>query len=363
LNQILQAEFAEHLENTPGNHRNGKITKRVTSSQGELSIETPRDRSGSFEPQIIAKRQRSLKDELGDKIIDLYSRGATLEDIQDHLKSIYEVDMSKSLISKITDRILPELEAWENRPLEAVYPIVWFDALHLKIRKDNHIVCRAVYFALGVNSEGYRELLGMYIGDRESSKFWLGVLNNLYNRGVEDILIACTDNLPGFTKVIKAVFPQAQTQLCIVHQIRNSLKYATREDQRELAKDLKPIYQALNESEAFKALEEFKRKWDEHYPVAVNQWYQNWDNLTHFLKFNFHIRRLIYTTNHIENFNRQARAVTKKRIIMPNEISVKKVIYLMYKNMCKKKRTPVKKWGLIKQQLEILFPKRMKATI
>ena len=312
----LEGELEAHLseENRAlGNRKNGKVSKRVKTGTGSFELETPRDRDASFEPQLVKKRQTILGESLEQKVIGLYGIGMSYEDIAAHLDEMYGVDLSAAMMTAITDKIIPRLREWQTRPLEIVYPIVWMDALFYKVRQEDKVVSKAVYVLLGVNSGGLREVLGLYSCETESARFWLGVLGDLKQRGVKDILIACIDNLTGFEEAIGTVFRETEVQLCVVHQIRNSLKYLSTRDARAFMPDLKRVYQAINKSEAELGLDELEARWGKKYPMVIRSWRQNWAGLSAFFKYPAEIRKVIYTTNPIENLNRQLRKTTKTK--------------------------------------------------
>ncbi len=363
LNKALEAEMDNHLnddERSTGNKRNGKGTKSVKSTLGTLEVTTPQDRHSSFEPEIIKKRQTILADNLSDKIIGLYGVGNSYRDIQGHLKELYDTDISLSVLTDITDRIIPDIKAWQNRPLDELYCIVWLDAMHYKVHEEGKVVAKAIYNILGVNVEGRKEVLGMYISESEGANFWLNALTQIQNRGVNDILIACTDNLKGFSEAIASVFPAAQVQKCIVHQIRNSLKFIASKNQKEFMTDLKLVYKAVSKEAAELALDELEEKWGQKYPMVIDSWRRNWDELSTYFEYAEPIRKIIYTTNTVEGFHRQVRKVTKTKGAFTSEMGLKKLIYLVIKNIEKKWTSPLQNWGLTVQQLYIKFGHRMK---
>jgi len=333
LERALKAEMDDHLGYKPyarsegENARNGSYTKTLTTEQGAFDIEVPRDRDGEFEPAIVPKRTTRING-LDQKILTLYAKGMSLSDIQQQLYELYEVEVSESLISRVTDEILDEVKAWQNRPLESVYPIVFFDCIVVKVRQDKRIINKAVYIALGIDKSGLKDVLGLWISENEGAKFWLGNLTELKNRGMQDMLIACTDNLTGMSDAITAVFPKCEHQLCIVHQIRNSLAYVSYKDRKELAADLKPIYTAATEDEALVALQSFESKWGQKYPQISKSWLNHWANLVGFLQYPKTIRRMIYTTNAIESVNSGLRKITNNKRIFPSDESVFKSFYL-----------------------------------
>jgi len=366
LNKALEAEMEAHLdepERSKGNKRNGKGNKQVKTSVGTFDIQTPQDRQSSFEPEIIKKRQTILADTLSDKIIGLYGLGMSYRDICSHIKEIYDTEISHSVLTEITDRIIPDIKAWQNRPLEPLYCIVWLDAMFYKVKVDGKIKHRALYNVIGVNKDGRKDLLGMYISESEGANFWLQVLTDLQNRGLKDILIACTDALTGFTEAILSVFPKTEVQLCVVHQIRNSLKYVASKDQKEFMRDLKLVYKATSKAVAEDELLNLEEKWGEKYPVVIQSWQRNWEHLSQYFKYTEAIRRLIYTTNAVEGFHRQVRKVTKTKGSFPNDMALLKLVYLATMNIQKKWTTPLHNWSLTIQQLYIRFEDRVKLDL
>lgn len=364
LDASLQGELEGHLlegkaqETGRNNRRNGLSTKKVKTLYGPIDITTPRDRNGSFEPEILPKRQTTLGDGLDHKIIGLYALGMSYTDICDHLSQMYQLTLSPATITSITDKILPEIEQWQTRPLESVYPILWLDAIHYKVREDNAIKTKAVYCLIGLNREGVKDLLGMYIGENESARFWLSVLNDIHRRGVNDILIASIDNLKGFAQAIEAVFPHTRVQLCIVHQVRNSLKYVPYKDRKEVAQTLKDIYQSNDLVQAEKALNQLDLQWRAKYPSMVKSWLENWERLSQMFDFPDQIRKLIYTTNVIESFNSQLRKVTKSKRVFTNDQALMKLLFLVQQKIYEK-AGPILGWKQIMAQLIIIFEDRM----
>ncbi len=368
LEEALEAEMEGHLSSDEsgrevGNKRNGKGRKTVKSSHGEVDIETPQDRHSSFQPQIIEKRQRILADNLEKQIIAMYGLGNSLRDIQSHISEMYDTEISTHVLSEITERIVPKVKQWQSRPLEPVYCIVWLDAMHFKVREDGKVKHKALYNVLGINKEGKKEILGMYISESEGANFWLQVLTDLQNRGVKDILIACTDNLTGFTEAIHSVFPKADIQLCVVHQIRNSLKYVASKEQKVFMKDLKLVYQADTKDQAETALLELEEKWGKKYPVVIRSWNDNWDRLSTYFEYSPSIRRLIYTTNTVEGFHRQVRKVTKSKGAFTSDMALLKLVYLVTRRIEKKWTSPLQNWGLTVQQLAIRFEGRLELDL
>lgn len=366
LESALQAEMDVHLseeERQGGNKRNGKGTKTIKSAEGTFQIDTPQDRQSSFAPQIIKKRETILADNLADKIIGLYGLGMSLRDISAHIKEMYDSEISHTVLSEITDRIIPQVKAWQNRPLEPVYCIVWLDAMHYKVREEGQVQHKALYNILGINPEGRKEVLGAYVSESEGANFWLSVLTDLQNRGLDDILIACTDNLRGFTEAIGSVYPKAEVQSCIVHQIRNSLKYVASKDQKEFMRDLKRVYRADTKDLAGMELETLADKWEAKYPIVIASWQNNWEKLTTYFQYTAPIRKLIYTTNAVEGYHRQIRKVTKTKGAFTSDMALLKLVYLATKNIEKKWTSPLQNWSLTVQQLAIRFGERLPLAI
>ena len=363
IEKALQAEMGSHLEGSENNKRNGKGKKTIKSSLGSFEIETPTDRKSSFEPEIIKKRQTILAENLSEKIIGLYGLGMSLRDISSHIKEMYDSDISHTVLGQITDQIIPDIKSWQNRPLESVYCIVWLDAMHYKVRVDGKVQHKALYNILAVNKEGKKEILGMYISESEGANFWLQVLTDLQQRGLKDILIACTDNLRGFSEAILSIYPKTQIQKCIVHQIRNSLKYIASKDQKAFMKDLKLVYKATNKSIAEDQLLILEEKWGEKYPVVIESWNNNWEELSAYFEYTEPIRKIIYTTNAVEGFHRQIRKVTKTKGAFTNDMALLKLVYLATKNIEKKWISPLQNWSLTIQQLYIKFGDRIPLDI
>jgi transposase-like protein len=366
LDKALQAEMDGHLNETERlekNKRNGVRSKTVKTSHGNIEVNTPQDRNSTFQPEIIKKRQTILQDQLSEKIIGLYGLGMSYRDITAHIKEMYDTDISHNVLTQITDQIIPDIEQWQNRPLESMYCIVWLDAMHYKVKVDGRIQSKAVYNILGVNKDGYKEILGTYISESEGANFWLSVLTDLNNRGLDDILIACTDNLKGFSEAILSVFPKAEIQKCIVHQIRNSLKYVASKNHKEFMKDLKKVYRADTKALAERELTELDDKWGEKYPVVLESWKNNWDELTTYFEYTKSIRKLIYTTNIVEGYHRQIRKVTKTKGAFTNDMALMKLVYLATKNIQKKWTSPLHNWSLTVQQLYIKFGNRIKLDL
>jgi putative transposase len=362
----LQGEMDAHLGyekhaqegKNSGNSRNGYGTKTITGDFGNTEIEIPRDRNASFEPQLIPKGQKRFEG-FDDKIIALYARGMSTRDIQSHLQELYGVEVSPTLISNVTDSVIEEAKGWQSRPLDAVYPIVYFDAIVMKCQENKRVINKAVYLALGVNLEGQKEVLGLWISQNEGAKFWLQVLTEINNRGVKDIFIACVDGLVGFPEAIEAVYPKTTVQLCIVHMIRNSLRFVGWAQRKEVAQDLKTIYGAATLSEAEQALEDFSDKWDVKFPTISGSWRRHWDNLVPFLAYPTEIRKVIYTTNAIESLNMTIRKVTKNRRVLPSDDAVLKCLYLALQNIAKKWTMPLRDWGSALGRFAIEFEGRI----
>jgi transposase-like protein len=366
LEAALEGELDAHLdesERKEGNRRNGKGTKTVQTSAGPVEIETSRDRNATFEPELIKKRETVLADTLETKILGMYGLGMSFRDISAHLKETYDADISHATLSAITDRIIPVIKEWQARPLESVYCIVWLDAMHYKVKDQGKIVPRAVYHILGINTEGRKDLLGMYVSESEGANFWLSVLSDLKSRGVEDILIASIDALKGFAEAIQTIFPKTEIQSCIVHQIRNSLKYVATKDQKPFLADLKEVYQSTTKELAEQQLDVLDQKWGKKYPLVINSCRNNWDRLSTYFKYDPAIRKLIYTTNTIEGFHRQVRKVTKTKGAFPSDMALLKLVYLAYKNIRKKWTSPLQNWSLTVSQLSIWFEGRIKLSL
>ena len=367
LENGLEGELDEELGYTKydyknkvtDNSRNGTSPKKVRSSYGEIDLNVPRDRKGEFEPELVKKQQTSISGDIEEKILSMYAKGMTTSDIEAHIRDIYGLSVSDSTISRITDKILPLVKEWQSRPLESVYAVVFMDAIHFHVRSEGQIIKKAVYIAIGINMEGTREVLGMWIGENESAKFWLSVLNGLKNRGLEDILIACVDGLSGFPGAIEAAYPKTEIQQCIIHQIRNSTKYVSYKDIKVLMSDLKEVYAAVDEQTALDSLERFADKWDGKYPKISKSWQEHWANLSTYFKYPLEVRTLIYTTNTIEGFNRQLRKVTKSKTVFPTDDSLLKMLYLAMTDITKKWTGRRKDWGTIHSQLEVFFEGRI----
>jgi transposase-like protein len=366
IERTLQAELTDHLGYEPyapegrgaDNCRNGKASKTLQSDSGPLPIEVPRDRDSSFEPKLVRKRQRRLEG-FDDKVLSLYARGLSTRDIQGQLEELYGVEVSPTLISNVTDAVMEEVRAWQSRPLSAVYPILYFDALFVKTRQDGPVMTKAVYLALGINLEGEKELLGLWVAQTEGSKFWLSVFNELKNRGVQDCFIACVDGLKGLPEAIEAVFPVTQVQLCIVHKLRNSLKYVPWKERKAVAKDLRAIYAAATLTEAELALQRFSERWDAKYPAIGPSWRADWQRLTVFFNYSPEIRKVIYTTNAVESLNYSLRKLLKMRGAFPNDDSIVKILFLAINRVAKKWTMPIRDWRSALNQFVILFGDRV----
>jgi transposase-like protein len=367
LQELLEAELDVSLgydknqknEANTDNKRNGHYPKTVKSTLGELKLDIPRDRNGEFEPAIVPKYCRDISG-IEEKVISLYARGLSTRDIGAELNELYGIHVSAEMVSRITDRILPEIKEWQSRPLEPVYPFIFMDAIPYKMREDGRIINRAAYVVLGVTLEGNKDILSITIGANESSRFWLGMLNDLKNRGVQDVLFFCVDGLPGFREAIEAVYPDSQVQRCIIHMLRNSFKYVSYKDLRAFSSDFKSVYKAPNEEAARKELEDIREKWGKKYPYAISNWESNWDVVNPFFQFGDDIRRIMYTTNIIEGLNRQFRKVTKTKSVFPNDASLEKILYLASVNVMKKWKMRYRNWDLVLSQLNLLYEDRLK---
>jgi putative transposase len=356
----LEGELDSHLgQEIAANRRNGKSKKTIKAMDGNFELNTPRDRAGTFSPQLVKKHQTTLNDELEDKIIALYGLGMSYKDISGHIEEMYGIEVSAGTLSAVTDKIIHTVKEWQARPLESTYPIVWLDAIHYKIREDGKVLSKAVYTILGVNLEGRKEVLGLYISENEGANFWLQVLTDLSNRGVNDILIACVDGLKGFPEAIEAIFPDTEVQLCVVHQIRNSLRYVGSRDRKEFMADLKRVYKASNKDLAASELDTLEDKWNGKYPIVIKSWRNNWERLSQYFKYPEDIRRIIYTTNTIEAVHRQFRKLTKTKGAFPNQDSLLKLLYMGIQNASKKWTMPIQNWSLTISQLAIFFEGRL----
>lgn len=362
INAALEGEMDAHLteeSRQAGNRRNGKMQKQVQTPVGEVTVSTPCDRDSSFDPQFIKKRETMLAEGMAEKIISMYALGTSTRAISDWMEENLSCRVSAETISSITDRVLPEIKSWRSRSLDPVYAIVWLDAIHYKVMDEKGFaVTRAIYNVLGVGKNGKKDLLGMYISKSEGSNFWLSVLSDLQNRGVKDILITCIDGLKGFPDAIKSVFPETNVQLCIVHQIRNSLKYVGSKNQKVFLADLKRVYSAVSKEAAETQLDSLETKWGEQYPIVIKSWRDNWERLTEYFQYTPMIRKLIYTTNTVEGYHRQIRKVTKNKGVFPNDTALEKLVYLAYRNIRKKWTMPLANWAEISQQLAIKFGER-----
>lgn len=365
LQEMMNAEFDNSMgyskydkTSEKTNYRNGTTKKNLKSEFGEFEFETPRDRNGEFEPKIVPKNTRDVSG-IEDKIISLYARGLTTREINEQIQDLYGIEVSATMVSNITDRIIPEIKEWQERPLDSVYPILFIDAVHFSVREENRVVKKAAYIVLGINKDGYKEILGIWIGENESSKFWLGVLNDLKQRGVVDILIMCSDNLTGIKQAIETAYPKTIQQRCIVHMIRNSVKFVSYKDLKEFCKDLKTIYTSKNEKQGYEELQKVKEKWKDKYIGAFKTWEENWDAICPFFQFSEPIRKIMYTTNTIESLNRQFRKYTKTKSVFPTDMSLLKCLYLSTKNITKKWTAPYQNWGPILSELSIIFDGRI----
>ena len=372
IQEMLEAEMDEHLgyssyersDNT--DYRNGKKTKKILGNFGETEIEVPQDRDGSFEPKVVQKRQKDISG-IEQKIISLYTKGMTTRQISETIEDIYGFEVSDGMVSDITDRLLPQIEEWQNRPLDEVYPVVFIDAVHFSVRDNGQISVRdngqirklAAYVIPAVSLTGHKEVLSIHIGENESAKYWLGVLNELKNRGVKDILVICADGLSGMKEAVAAAYPQTELQRCIVHQVRNTLKYVGEKNKKEFANDLKAIYQAPSEKAALEQLERVTEKWEKDYPNAMKSWHTNWDVISPIFKFSAQVRKVIYTTNAIESLNSGYRRLNKQRSVFPSDTALLKALYLATTEISKKWTMPLRDWGKVLGELEIMYPDRL----
>ncbi|ASW80952.1 IS256 family transposase [Vibrio anguillarum] len=356
----LKAELEQHLEgDEQPNRKNGSSKKTIKSSVGTFELDTPRDRSGTFEPQLVKKNQTKLTDEIDRKILSMFSLGMSYRDIRGHVEDMYGIDVSEATITGVTDRLIPELKEWQQRPLDALYPFVWLDAIHYKIKEDGRYVSKAIYTILGLDVEGKKELLGLYLSESEGANYWLSVLTDLYNRGVEDILIACVDGLTGFPEAIATIYPDTEVQQCIIHQIRNSMKYVASKHQKAFMADLKPVYRAVSKEAAEMELDRLEAKWGQQYPIVIRSWRNKWANLSVYFKYPEYVRKAIYTTNAIEAVHRQFRKLTKTKGGFPNENSLLKLLYAGILNASKKWTMPIQNWNMTLSQLAIHFEGRL----
>lgn len=364
IEEMLESEMDEHLgykeyersENTDS--RNGKKTKKVRSKYGETEIAVPQDREGTFEPKVVKKRQKDISG-IEQKIIALYAKGMTTRQISETIEDIYGFEVSEGMVSDITDRLLPQIEEWQNRPLDEIYPIVFIDAIHFSVRDNGQIKKLAAYIILAISLTGHKDVLGIYVGENESSKYWLGVLNELKNRGVKDILVICADGLTGMKEAVAAAFPKTELQRCIVHQVRNTLKYVGEKNKKEFAADLKKIYHAPSEEAAQKQLKSVTEKWEKEYPNAMKSWHANWDVISPIFKFSAQVRKVIYTTNAIESLNSCYRRLNKQRSVFPSDTALLKALYLSTLEITKKWTVPLRDWGKVLGELEIMYPDRL----
>lgn len=365
IEKMLEGELDDHLgyekhqQSDNPNARNGHGRKKIKTGYGEMDIEVPRDREASFNPMLVPKRE-SMVEGLEEVMVSMYAKGMSVSDIQEHVKDIYKFDVSTTTISRITSRVAEDIIAWQNRPLEAVYLIVWMDGIVFKVRENSKVVNKTVYIAVGLRTDGLKEVLGMWLGKNETSAYWLGVLTDLKSRGLQDILITATDNLNGFTTTIRTVFPESSTQICVVHQIRNSMRYVVWKDRKEFTLDMKEIYGAPTREAAAHALSSFEQKWGGKYAYAIRSWKDNWDELTVFFDFPIEIRHIIYTTNLIENLNGKIRKYTKNKLSFPNDDAVLKSVYLALREASKKWTMPIRNWGIVLNQFLIIFGDRLK---
>ncbi len=367
LNEELNQHLASEKQNSGNdfsNRKNGHNSKTIKTRESSFILDAPRDRDSSFEPQIVKKNQTVLTEELDDKIIALYGLGMSYRDISSHIEEIYGIEISKSSITAITDKILPKIKEWQNRPLDEIYPIIFLDAMHFKCTEGNAVIGKAFYTVLGINQEGKKDVLGLYLSENEGANFWLSVLTDLQNRGVKDVLIACIDGLKGFPEAINSIFPKTEIQLCVIHQIRNSLKYIASKNQKEFMVDLKLVYKANSKDLAESKLIDLEEKWGKKYPLVLKSWNNNWHNLSGYFKYSAEIRKMIYTTNAVEGLHRQIRKVTKTKGAFTSHAALEKLIYLAIKNIAKKwHNQPIQNWSLIVGQLDIFFAGRLKLDL
>ncbi len=359
LDEELGYSKYDYKNKDTDNSRNGHSSKTLRTSFGDVDVCVPRDRKGEFEPHLLKKNQTSISQDIEEKILSMYAKGMSTGDVEAHIRDIYGIEVSDTTVSRVTDKILPIVKEWQQRPLESVYAVVFLDAIHYHVRSEGQIVKKAVYIAIGINLDGKKDVLGMWVGENESAKFWATILNGLRNRGVQDIFIACTDNLAGFSAAIEAVYPKTEIQNCIIHQLRNSSKYVSYKDLKALMADLKEVYAAVDETAALDALERFADRWDKKYPKIAQSWRDNWPNLSTYFKFPQEIRRLIYTTNTIEGFNRQLRKVTKAKTVFPTDDSLLKMLYLAMMDITKKWTGRRQDWSMIHAQMAVYFEDRM----
>lgn len=366
IENMMEAEMDEHLgyskseRSNSENARNGYKSKNLNSTYGRVQIDVPQDRQSTFAPQVVKKRQKDISD-IDNKIISMYAKGMTTRQISETINDIYGFEASEGFISDVTDKILPQIEEWQNRPLASVYPVVFIDAIHFSVRQDNIVNKLAAYIAVGINEDGVKEVLTIDIGENESSKYWLGVLNSLKNRGIQDILILCSDGLTGLKEAIATAFPKTEHQRCIVHMVRNTLKYVANKDMKDFAKDLRTIYTAPDEKTAAKRLEEVDKKWTPHYPAAMKRWHDNWDVITPIFKFSTAVRTAFYTTNAIESLNSSYRRLNRQRSVFPSAQALLKALYLATFEATKKWSMPIRNWGKVRGELSIMYPDRLPA--
>ena len=364
IQEMLESEMDEHLgyqeyeRSSNLDYRNGRKTKKIRGNFRETEIEVPQDRDGSFEPKVVKKRQKDISG-IEQKIISLYAKGMTTRQISETIEDIYGFEVSDGMVSDITDRLLPQIEDWQKRPLDEVYPIVFIDAVHFSVRDNGQIRKLAAYVILAVSMTGHKEVLSIHIGENESAKYWLGVLNELKNRGVKDVLVICADGLTGMKEAVSAAFPQTELQRCIVHQVRNTLKYVGEKNKKEFANDLKTIYHAPSEDAALEALDRVTEKWEDDYPNAMKSWYKNWDVISPIFKFSSDVRKVIYTTNAIESLNSGYRRLNKQRSVFPSDTALLKALYLATHEITKKWTMPLRNWGKVLGELEIMYPDRL----
>lgn len=367
VEQLLEAEMTEHLGypkysiegNNSGNSRNGTTPKNLLTTNGEIEVDIPRDRNGTFTPVVVPKHQRRLG-ELEDVVISMYAKGMSTRDIQDHFQQIYGAELSPVQISHITDKITEMVQQWHSRPLDELYPIIFLDAIHFKVREDGKIVSKAAYTCLAIDITGHKDMLGIWIGQAESSRFWLGILNDLKNRGVKDILITCVDGLKGFAEAIEAAFPQTQIQQCVIHQIRNTFKFIVSKDHKSFMQDLKTVYTAASEKIALEELDALEEAWGKKYPMAIKSWRENWTKLATYFDYAPEIRTIIYTTNAVESLHRQFRKVTKDKSMFPNDEALSKMLFLSYRDISRKWNMPIRNWPFVISQFSVIFEERIK---
>lgn len=369
IQEMLEAELDDSLgypkngkSKDTSNRRNGHYKKTVRSDYGEVDLEVPRDRDGDFIPIVVKKRQKNVTG-IEDQIMALYAKGVSTRDIQDHLNQLYGIEVSPTLISNVTGKIMPLIKEWQSRPLQQIYAIMFLDAIHFKVKQDGQIINKAAYMAIGVDLDGHKDVLGIWIGEHESAKFWLSVLNELRNRGVQDILIVSVDNLKGFSEAIGACFPEAEVQKCIVHQLRNSIRYVSYKDVKKVVADLKPVYSAPNEEAGLEALRQFESKWAGKYPLILRSWQANWAEIATFFKYPPEIRKIIYTTNMIESYHRQLRKVTKGKSIFPSDDALLKMLYMATQDVLRKWTGRIQNWGQVLLQLSVYFPDKVKSHL